>query len=120
MPTRPPLAPALACAPASVFVALRIAAERGYVLFISTRICLAVLTTVVQRAYAWHVKQTTGEHFLAPYAHSSRSAVWGATTDSASGATTANHSASDLAQLMSASTYFEAMAQNGREERRRA
>lgn len=57
---------------ASVYVALRKAAERGYVTYISVRICLAAATTLAMRAYAWHRKQTTGEHVLAPYAHRRR------------------------------------------------
>ncbi|EOD22495.1 hypothetical protein EMIHUDRAFT_240270 [Emiliania huxleyi CCMP1516] len=57
---------------ASVYVALRKAAERGYVTYISMRICLAAATTLAMRAYAWHRKQTTGEHVLAPYAHRRR------------------------------------------------
>jgi hypothetical protein len=62
-----PAPPASAQAGALVYVALRLAAERGFALRISTRICLAAATTVAQRGYAWHVKQTTGEHLLVPY-----------------------------------------------------
>lgn len=54
---------------ATVYVGLRQLAERGFVTLISVRICLAAAATLVQRAFAWQHKQSTGEPFLAPYAH---------------------------------------------------
>jgi uncharacterized membrane protein YeiH len=59
---------------ACVYVALRQAAERGFVVLISVRVCLAAATTMAQRYIAWERKQSTGEHFLAPYGSRSRSA----------------------------------------------
>ena len=55
-----------------MYVGLRLAAERGFVLLISTRILLAAGATVAQRAYAWQHKQATGQHALKPYAHAGK------------------------------------------------